>query len=507
MSLGTLISRVFGLIRDVLIMSGFDKAFTDLFVVAFRLPNLFRRLLGEGALAVSFVPTYLSLDEKKRKDVAHIMFTFLTVLTASLVVLGVIYMEQVVGLITSGERFSPGSGSFDIAVFYARVMFVYLFLVTQFAFFMSLLNANKEFFIPGLAPAFFNLGFILLLLLPTESFFVSNDVMAFGVVFGGGLQAGCVLIKAWKMKLLPKFNFSFRNSQFLKILLKTLPAIAGLGIAQLMGLVNIKIVSGLEGGGLSAIYLGDRLLELPQSLIAISLGTVLLTQLSGSWAKSNTLKFEQDMNSALRIFLFLALPCACAFIFYSQALISLIFGYGKLDGESIFLVSQILQFYSVVLIFNGMNKILIPSFFAAHNTWFPPLTSFIVLSLHCVLAYVLSQTQMGVLGVVASMAVMSCLSFSINFIGFRSLIFKLKILESLKMIYKLLLPLMVMSFFLYSVQFYSLESSSKMIEIITTFLSVGAGASIYFALTYFLKVPECLKFFQGLKSKLFPRAL
>jgi len=486
-------------------MSGFDKAFTDLFVVAFRLPNLFRRLLGEGALAVSFVPTYLKLDEKKRTEVSQIMFSFLVVLTSGLVMLGLIYMESVVSLLTTGSRFQAGSGSFEIVVFYSRVMFGYLFLVTQFAFFMSLLNANKEFFIPGLAPAFFNLGFILVLLFPQKSFYVPYDVLAFGVLFGGLLQASCVIYKAFKMGLLPKLNFNFRNSHFLKIIVKTLPAMLGLGIAQLMGIINIKLVSGLEGGGLSAIYLGDRLLELPQSLIAISIGTVLLTQLSAKWAEKKWTLFEKDINEAIRLFLFLALPCACAFVFYSKPLISLIFGYGKLGAESILLVSQILQLYSVVLIFNGMNKILIPSFFAAHNTWFPPLTSFLALSVHCVLAYTLSQSSMGVLGVVLSMSVISVLSFFINFLGFRGLVFKLKLFESFKIGLKLMLPLALMSVFLVQVESYSLASSSKIMEIATTTSVILMAAGLYFISTYFMRLPECLKLGRALGSKLFPR--
>lgn len=404
MSMGTLASRILGMARDMVLASLFSKTATDAFVVAFRLPNMFRRLLGEGSLSVSFIPVYVekrTQDEAKAKPLANAVFTLLNVVTSSLTVLGIVFMPKVLQVLVSGKGFVSIPGKLELTILLARIMFVYLFLVTNFAYFMAILNAHKKFFIAAFAPALFNFVFIAFAFLPKQWAPYEGWFAAWGVVAGGVTQFLLVAHALMKLGWLPRLCWNFKVDGFKAILLNMVPGMLGLGILQLMSIVNIVFASRLPEGTHSYIYWADRIFELPQSLFAISLGTALLPTLSELWSEGRAEKMRSVGQKGVRLLLFLALPSAVGLYVLAQPIIELIYLRGNFNVRDATQTAEVLQLYCYLLVASSFVKVLVPSFYAIKNTWVPALISAICLLFHVILANFLTNI-FGLQGLVGS---------------------------------------------------------------------------------------------------------
>ena len=261
MSLGTLSSRILGVVRDMVLAALFSRTVTDAFVVAFRLPNMFRRLLGEGSLSVSFIPIYIekrtpgegndpAAAVKAARDLANGMLTLLVIVGGVLSALGVIFMEPLMAALVGGKGFLAVEGKLETTIYLGRVMFSYLFLVTLYAYYMAIANSWKKFLVPAMAPALFNLTFILFALIPDQALgFHAGEYLAWGVLVGGCAQVSLVGHLLWRMNLLPRLRFRpWSVPGVKKVLLNMIPGMAGLGVLQLMGLVNVNLASRLPEG-------------------------------------------------------------------------------------------------------------------------------------------------------------------------------------------------------------------------------------------------------------------
>lgn len=384
MGMGTLLSRILGYLRDIILFRYFSKEVTDCFIVAFRIPNYFRRVLGEGALAVSFIPTYLELlakEPEKARELRNVLFSFLFVVTGILSVLGILFMDDLIHMLVANGEFGKNPEKIKLAVRLGKWLFAYLFLVTQFAFAMSVLNAHKKFWIPGLAPSFYNFGFIVFALLGESYFSFSGQQLAFGVLFGGVLQAGLVIWKLVQVVGFPSFNFRFSNKVFLRVLTATVPSILGIGVLQIISIINVKLCAEFQEGAHTLLYAADRLLELPQSLIAVSIGTAMLPNLSELWV-SDRIKFSKSLDQSLSIFLFLGLPSAVGLYFLAAPLTQLLFQGVKFSYSDVVATTPLVQVYSVALIVSGLNRILVPVFFSIKNTWYPAVGACLVVVFH-----------------------------------------------------------------------------------------------------------------------------
>ncbi|MEK6555511.1 MAG: murein biosynthesis integral membrane protein MurJ, partial [Bdellovibrionota bacterium] len=296
MSFGTLLSRILGMIRDMVIAAYFSLTVKDAFVVAFRLPNLFRRLLGEGSLAASFIPIfveYLTLKkgmdandpgtQDRARELANAVFTLLIIITGVLTALGLIFMEPVMKLLVSGDEYQNVPGKLEVTVQLSRIMFGFVFLVTLYAFLMSILNVYKKFFVPAVAPAVFNLLCIIFSVLPPFEFI--GDQLAWGVLAGGVAQLIMVVLPLMKMGEMPSITWHLGSRGVQMFFRNLLPSLLGMSVLQLMTLFNTNFASRLPEGSHSYIYFADRLLEFPLSLLSVSLGVALLPTLSSLWAQ------------------------------------------------------------------------------------------------------------------------------------------------------------------------------------------------------------------------------
>ncbi len=507
MSLGTLSSRFLGLFRDIIISSQFAATATDAWIVAFRIPNFMRRILGEGTLATSFIPEFVGLNEsfKEQKAFRDSMFTVLSSLVFFLSLLGVIFAEPIISLFIQGEGFQAIPGKVENTIFFARIMFFFLFFISLYAYSMALLNCAKEFFWPAMAPAFFNISLIGFSLLPKSWVDQPGIYLSIGVLVGGALQFLVCLPKLIKLGQMPKPRFKI-HPKVRKVFLNMIPGAVGIGILQIIGLINVAYASKLPEGANSWIYYADRVLELPLSLIAVSLGAALMPSLSEAFAKQQKAVAQEKMYQAIRFNLFLVLPSSHAFYFFGYEIVELLFYRGKFSVEALEQTTWVVKIYALSLIVFSLQKILNASFYSQKKYWLPVICSFISLLVHISIVGYLVE-NMGIQGLPLSTA-------ASGFVGLVSLSYLYYKLGNRLQLGQILYASMVFTFasfamtlafwpnaFLYKVyiQLFSIADVARL-------LSVGScivlAASIYLATCHFLGMKEAKGFVAIIKRKI-----
>lgn len=419
MSIGTLASRILGMVRDMVFTAMFPRMVTDAFVVAFRLPNLFRRILGEGSLAASFIPLYieaLNADIDEAKKLSNAVYSLLCVVTATLSALGVIFMEPLLGLLVSGESYMQVEGKFELTLLFSRIMFGYLFLVTTYAFYMSIANAHKIFFIPALAPAFFNLTVSIFSFFPQYQ--IEGDQLAWGVLAGGLLQMITAGYPLFAINAFPALTMKIAVRGTKKFFSILLPSMLGMSIGQILGLLNVNFASRLGEGTHSYIYLADRLLEFPQALLSVSLGVALLPTLSQLWAKEDKTQFLQIAQKHVRLLATLSYPCALGLFVLARPIIEVLYQRGQFSTSDTETTAVILEMYAIVLVVSGLHRVTVPAFYAIKNTWLPAANSAFCLVVHYFIAD-FGTEYYGLKGLIAATALTGSINLLILLIAFR----------------------------------------------------------------------------------------
>lgn len=392
MAFGTLTSRVLGQLRESLLAAYFDKRVTDAWNAAFRLPNFFRRMLGEGSLSVSFIPVFVDSNlhsQAKAQNLVNSVYTFLLVVLGCLTAIGVIYPEPLLKLALDPSYIADVE-KYLLTLRLTKIMFGFIFFISSFAFIMGILNSLGNFTLPAIAPTLWNICMIISTILPQAWFPHNGDQLAWGVLIGGAVQALILVPALIKTGYFPKISFDYRNPDFLRVLRNMGPGMIGMGLLQITTLVNLRFASSLQEGTISYINYVDRLIELPLSLISVSLGTALLPALSGYLARNDRYKFIQEIKKYLELNMLLTMAAAAGLYSLSEPLVQLIFGHGHFNKpENILITSQILQTYCWIMVFVSGVRVLTPAFYAVKNTWFPAVVSGLSLLLHLVLAPIL----------------------------------------------------------------------------------------------------------------------
>lgn len=397
MAAGTLSSRVLGLIREMALAAFFDRTVTDAWTAAFRLPNLFRRLLGEGSLSVSFQPVLIQAqieDEKegtqKSQRLMGSLHLLLIVVLTALTLAGILFSEPILRLILD-ENYTSNAQALALTVRLAQIMFGFLFFICLFAYYMAILNAVGSFGWPAMAPVFFNLSLIVSTLLPTEILPVKGDTLAWGVLVGGFLQMAVLIWPLKKQKMFPGFwvpgsNGSFFQPELTQVLRNMLPGLFGLGLMQITLLINTHFASSLGQGAISYIYWADRLLELPLSLVSVSLGTALLPTLAEHWMRGEKQKTSEIAERFLSFNLFVGAMASVGLFVLALPIVKVLFERGQFTEKDSFAVVGVLQVYSLTLIPVSLVRVLAPSYYAIKNTWFPAVSSAVALGVHVMIA-------------------------------------------------------------------------------------------------------------------------
>ncbi|WP_423460014.1 murein biosynthesis integral membrane protein MurJ [Ottowia sp. VDI28] len=400
-SLLTLASRVTGLARDVLMASVFGvSAMTDAFWVAFRLPNLFRRVLGEGAFSQAFVPVLAATrategDEGARLLVGRVA-SILSLVLVLLSILGVLAAPVLVWGMASGL---PADGA-AAAVHMTRWMFPYIAFMSLVALAGGVLNTWGKFAVPAASPVLLNLAWIaaLILLVPVFKRLGIEPIYALsvGVLLGGVLQLAQQLPALHRLGLLPRLRWGFKalkeawgDEHTRKIMRLMLPALLGVSVAQISLLINTQIASHLAPGSVSWITSADRLMEFPTALLGVALGVVLMPQLAAARAREDAERYSALLDWGLRLVTLFTVPCAVALLVFAEPLVAVLFHYGAFGARDVHMVTQALTSYGVGLLGIVAVKVLAPGFYARHDMRTPALIAVVVLVLTQLLNIVL----------------------------------------------------------------------------------------------------------------------
>jgi putative peptidoglycan lipid II flippase len=511
MAMGTFSSRLLGLVRDAILGAFFSRTVTDAWLVAFRLPNMLRRLFGEGALSVSFIPIFIELmtnpkSKQEGKDfrLACGIFSLLTLILTVLTTLGIILSPYIVHLIAGEEAYMAIPGKFEMTVKMAQIMFLFCFFICMYAFFMAILNAYKKFALAAFAPVLFNIAMIISTLLPAyfpEHF--SNLQLAWGVTIGGFLQMIILVPALIKLKCLPKFSLNFFDSNVLRVFRNMVPGLLGLGVMQIGLIINTRFAASLEEGANSWIYWADRVLELPLSLFAVSLGTALLPTLSAHWSRNEKVEMVETANRYLRMIFFVSVPCALGVWFLSRPIVEVLFLRGKFSEYDVMNTASVLMIYSVGILSFGGIRVIAPSFYAIKNTYYPAVVSSICLTVHYFVAQYLMK-HFGIKGLASSSMISSGLNFVLLLAGFQMLVGNLMLGKLLKSVAKFFLAGAVM---VGVIQAYDplihYFGTTFFVRLIVLMIIIILSVSVYFGITSVLKTEEYELVFSNLQKKIF----
>ncbi|OIQ74713.1 putative peptidoglycan biosynthesis protein MurJ [mine drainage metagenome] len=422
-SLLTLSSRITGLLREIMVASYFGaSAWTDAFNVAFRLPNLLRRMFAEGAFSQAFVPllsqTRQTKTPEQTQELIDQVSTALFWILAGISALGVLLAPVLVWLTASGLH----PAAFDAAVWMTRLMFPYAGLISLVALSAGILNTWKHFAIPAVTPALLNLAVIGAAIALHRLVHPPIYALAIGVMIGGVLQLAVQWPALRKYAVIPRFRLSFlkawRSEGVHRVVKQMLPASLSVSVAQVSIVINTQIASHLHPGSVSWLAYADRLMEFPTALLGVALGSVLLPSLSRACATDDTAKYSTLLDWGLRLTLLLALPSAVALLLFAQPLVSMLFNYGRFDHADVLATTSALRAYGIGLIGLIGVKILAPGFYARQDLRTPVKMALIVL-VATQLMNLLFVPWLGHAGLALAISLGALLNASLLFWGLR----------------------------------------------------------------------------------------
>jgi putative peptidoglycan lipid II flippase len=395
-ALAVMLSRVLGLARELIFAALFGAGRgMDAYIMAYRTPNLLRDLFAEGALSVAFVTVFSKLGVEKSHEaaweLARKMATLALVFMSAVVVLGIIFAGQLIGLLAPG--FDAEKSAFAVEL--TRIMFPFILLVSLAALAMGMLNARNVFGIPALASSFYNLGSILggvTLAYVIDPHFGPRSLigMAIGTLIGGFLQMAVQFPSLRKVGFRFHFDFGWRDPQVKRVLMLMLPAVIAASAVQVNVMVNSVFASFLPDGAVSWLSYAFRLMQLPLGIFGVAIATVTLPAVSKIAAGGDMGHFRETLAKALRLALFLTLPATLGLMLMSDEIIGLIYQRGKFTAEDTMQTGAALQFYAIGLMAYSCIKVLSPAFYALDRKWTPMLVSFAAIGLNAVLNWQLT---------------------------------------------------------------------------------------------------------------------
>lgn len=510
--LGVLASRILGLIRDTMTARYLPLDVRDAFFVAFRLPNIFRRIFGEGALSASITPVLIEIlttppvhgshaartpealpvfneNERARQFVAA-MFSITLVFTMVISLLAILFMDQILGLLLSGSAYLSVPGKFSLTVQLAQIMFGFLVLVCLYAYLMALLHSVKKFAAAAFAPVLFNVTMILAARLGSR-WADEAVILAWAVIVGGILQLAVLLPFVVKHNLVPKITWRWEQPDVLKAMRKVLPGLFGLSVMQMVTIVNLHFASQLAPGSQSYLYLADRLLELPLSLFVVSLGSALLPTLATQWVQGDRENMKETINHAIRLIIFLALPASLGLYILAHPITEVLFMGGQFKYQEALATAQIIQIYAIAIVFLGGVRVLAQGFYAIGNSWFPALAAAVALISHIILAWALTGA-FGLVGLSAATVGSALVNVLMLATAYHAWVGSLEFKKLARSVLVYLLCGLCLALVLASYQpLLDWNNGRYLRRSWILVLEIGLGGFAYFAAAHALRVQEC----------------
>lgn len=370
----TFLSRILGFVRDTLIARVFGAGLlTDAFFVAFKIPNLLRRLSAEGAFSQAFVPVLAEYKNRRgheaTRDLVDHVTTLLGLVLVVVTLLGMLAAPWIVYI--SAPGFAENPDKFALTVDLLRIIFPYIFFISLVSLAGGVLNTYNKFMVPAFGPVWLNVAFIVAALFFAPYFDPPVMVLAWAVFVGGILQLVFQLPFLAKLGLFPRIRLNTKDEGVRRILKLMGPAVFGVSIAQISLLINTIFASFLVTGSVSWLYYADRLMEFPTGVMGVALGTILLPSLSKSYADQADGEYSKLLDWGLRLTFILALPAAVALAVLSIPLVTSLFHYGAFTDHDVLMTRQALVAYSIGLLGLIMVKVLAPGFYSRQNVKTP----------------------------------------------------------------------------------------------------------------------------------------
>lgn len=390
MAIATFMSRILGLVREQVMAAMFGASgFTDAFLIAFRIPNLLRDLFAEGAFSSAFVPTFVEANNEnhqKGRELLWSLFIILLSLTGFFSILIFIFAPEIIAIFAPSFKDLPEK--FQITVNLTRIMAPFLLFVSLAALFMGALNSLKVFFIPALAPAFFNIIMILSMVV-FPSYFIHEGIdpiysLGLGVFIGGLIQALFqfpFLIKYGLSPLIPPKILFDRSIKVIKLLG---PGLIGFAATQVNLLITTILASGAGVGAVSWLSYSFRLFQLPVGILSVSIGNSNLVHFSTSWKKGEFEKAKDYLSSSYFLNYVTVLPAMIVLFMLSEEIINVIFERGKFDHASTIMTAKALRWYALGLPFYSIYKTLVPTFYTIDRQKVPVYTSIFCIAINIV---------------------------------------------------------------------------------------------------------------------------
>ncbi len=380
----TILSRIFGFIRDsriAFLLGTGDIA--DAFTLAFRIPNLLRRLVGEGGVNAAVVPLFsgylASNNESEGWDFINRLMTIATIFMTFVAIFGIVFSPWIVRLLASG--FGETSGKLEVTAYLNRIMFPYIALVSIAALCMGVLNSLQRFAAPAFSPVLLNLS-IIGLSFAASQFSSPAKALAIGVVVGGVLQIAIqirpMLASGWK----PEVVWDLSHPAVQQVGRMLGPLLFGIGILQINVLVGLEFASRMREGSVASINLADRVMELVLGGYTLAISTAILPLLSRHAATSRFLEMKQALNLAVRMILFITIPATVGLVLLRREIIEVLFQHGQFDRQSTELTAYPLMFFALGLSVVSMVKIIVPAFYALKDTATPVKVAFVSMLLN-----------------------------------------------------------------------------------------------------------------------------
>jgi len=485
----TIISRLLGYLRDILIAIFLGTGFlADIFFVAFRIPNTFRRLFSEGTFNAAFVPSYsseLTRGKLESNNFANEVFNLLLLGLMILVFLAQIFMPAFVSLIAPG--FIDDKEKISLAINLTRITFPFLIFVSLASFFSAILNSHNRFAEAAAAPIILNIILIIVLLLGKLLDDKLVYYLSYAVTLAGALQLIFLYFfvsKYFKFKFKIALNVNKKVSFFFK---KLLPSIFSSGVTQINILVG-TIIASFQASAVSYLYYAERIYQINLAIAGIAIGVVMLPKLSEFISQKDKKKIDLIQNKSLELSLFLSLPASIALIVASEEIISALFGYGQFNQDSVLNSAKALYFFGLGLPAFAMIKVFSNFFFANHDTKTPFYISLVSVLLNILISLYFFKT-IGFIIIPIATTISSWFNLIVLF-----LIIKKKELFSfnsifIKRFFKIVFASILMGlFFYFLIEFFdeklSFEYALKSIYLI---LSVILGLSFYLIISYLIK--------------------
>ncbi len=503
-AISTLCSRVLGLVRDMLMAAYFGAARSaDVFYISFMIPNLFRRLVAEGAFTISFIPVYTESLMNDSKDeslkLAQKVMTIQALFMLVIISAGMIFTPRVMEMFFGGDN---SQEILSLSVNLTRMMFPYLFFAGFVAFAMGYLNSHGHFFSPAFAPVLLNVGMITGIVYLGRFFKEPIYGAALGVLAGGLLQLIIQIPYMIREGFVFRISVDFNHPGIRKIFKMLTPAIFGVAVYQINVLIGNMLATLIPAGSVSYIYYTNRLTELVLGVFIMSIGNVILPEMSRLSVLEDKVMFRKLFTDTVSSVLFLAVPATTALIATGIPIISVIFMHGKFTYNDVLLTYYSLVSASVGIIFVAVLRIAAPAFYAMKNTRTPVIAATVSLVVNVAAGYLLMQTPLRHAGLTLANTLSAVVQTAILVVMLNRDTGGIGISRVLKSLVKFIASSAVMAVLIVWIASFA-DWSSGALPVKCLFLAfiVFAGAGAYFIMCYLLRSAEMIYILKKLFKK------